>query len=92
MLFKTLSHMALGAFVWWVWYGNPTVVSAIPFAAMMFFWPLFLIWKFIVWAAFWVLVIFLTIFVLGGAYLGYDHWKVSRDRDARLRRANERQT
>lgn len=80
-----LAYLALGALVYWFNWGNPDVAGIIPFVAMLFFWPFFLLYKIWAFVAFWVMMLFLTVFVLGGGYLVYDHFSKKRARAARLK-------
>lgn len=84
---RGIPYLIVGALVWWLFYGNLTAMTAIPFVGMLFFWPLFLIYKFIVWAFFWGMIALCVLITLGGGYLWHERWQVKRERAKMMRRA-----
>lgn len=83
---KGLPYLILGALCYWIFWGNPEWANAIPFVAMLFFWPFYLFYKIVTFVAFWVgCLIGLGVLWLVG-YLIYE--KITRQRriKAKLRK------
>lgn len=66
-----LTYLAIGAVLYWLFWGNPTTADIIPFVGMMFLWPFFLIFK-AMWIVMWVALFAIVCLV---CYLIYEHFR-----------------